>query len=657
MHSPSRRLRRVAMLGSAMAIIVPLVLVAGPDAGATPRHGVSPFKVCNPTVQIGQPYTCSYAIQDTDGFHDTMTLSDIDDVITASGGEIDSGNILGSLDLIFDPGVVNPSAMPSCTGGSGAGTIASPYVNATLCTIPWDSQIETENYSFYNAVPLDYNLNSEHQLTDTVTFTWDSLCESGISCPPPNQIATIGGSSVVEQLPSQTTTTVRDSSGTNVTAVSVGTTVHDFVTVAPASGAPPKSPTPTGSVTIDWFTNGTCTAPANAVSSPLTLNSSGQVNATGFNFTPTSAGQYAFQAHYTTDPTNPAYTASDGPCEPLTVVDANITISPLTATNPVGATHTFTVTVTENPGTGSVAPPDGTKPTLALVNSGGATATLTGGTCGTTGTVAGICTFTIVSPTTGVTTATASVTLTVDGVSVTRSTDGPDSSGDSGPATKTWVKAGSSTVTVVQLGGVTVTSVPLGSTVTDQATVSGTGAGTPTGTVSFLFFTNSSCTGTGTAEGSPTLVSGVATSNPVGPLMSAGTDSFQATYSGDSNYTGSTGDCEPFTVGKAPSTTVTVVQLGGVTVTAPIPLGSTVTDQATVSGTGAGTPTGTVSFTFFTNDTCAGTGTAEGSPTLASGVATSNMVGPLAAGMDSFQATYNGDSNYKPSTGTVNRSR
>ena len=215
-------------------------------------------------------------------------------------------------------------------------------------------------------------------------------------------------------------------------------------------------------------------------------------------------------------------------------------------------------------------------------------------------------------------------------------------------------KADSSTVTVVQLGGVTVTApIPLGSKVTDQATVSGTGAGTPTGMVSFTFFTNDTCAGTGTAEGSPTLASGVASSNTVGPLA-AGMDSFQATYNGDSNYLPSTGSCEPFTVKTGLAVVVTAVQLGGTTVTT-VPNGSTVTDQATVTGIGAGTPTGTVSFTFFTNGTCAGTGTAAGTPTLASGVATSNSEGPLTVtGGYSFQATYNGDSNYAAATGIVN---
>ena len=69
-------------------------------------------------------------------------------------------------------------------------------------------------------------------------------------------------------------------------------------------------------------------------------------------------------------------------------------------------------------------------------------------------------------------------------------------------------QANSSTVTVIHSGNPTtdiaaggVTSVALGSTVHDKATVSGTGAGTPTGKVDFTFFTSNDCTTGGTAAG------------------------------------------------------------------------------------------------------------------------------------------------------------
>ncbi len=47
-------------------------------------------------------------------------------------------------------------------------------------------------------------------------------------------------------------------------------------------------------------------------------------------------------------------------------------------------------------------------------------------------------------------------------------------------------------------------------------------------------------------------------SNPEGPLA-AGSYSFEATYSGDANYAGSTSTCEPLTISAGTTTTDTVI--------------------------------------------------------------------------------------------------
>jgi uncharacterized repeat protein (TIGR01451 family) len=640
---PLSRRYRLALVASAVGIVLPLLMATG-TAEAALRHGVSPFKVCVPedstngTTDVGQPYVCSYAIQDTDQFGDGITVSAIKDVIQAEGASALSGNILGSLQLIFDPGVANPAAMPTCTGGSGLGTSASPYVGATLCTIPYDAGIETQNFTYYKVAPLDYNL-PDHELKDTVTFTWQSLCGSpggsGMSCPIGDQFASTGSSTFVQQLKSDTSTKVLNGSDQTASTVGVGTPVHDSVTVVPDATDPTPTPTITGNVTINWFTNGGCTGTPNSTSSPLSLPTNGMVDATGFNFTPTAAGQYSFQATYNGDPTDPAYSSSTGDCEPLTVVDANISVAPLTANNPVGATHTFTITVNQNLGNGGgfVPAPDGTKPTLALVNTGGATATKTGGTCATTGTSGGTCTITISSPTTGVTTATASVTLTVSAITLTRSTTGPDTSGDSAPATKNWVPANSSVVTNIQQGGVTVTSTSTGSSVTDQAIVSGvSGGAAPSGTVTFTFFGNASCTGGGSPAGTATIVGGTANSNSEGPLTGTGA-SFVATYNGDSNYNPSTGSCEPLAI-QAPQLLVTKVA-DATPVSTGTAIGYTITvGDSNAAGTGTATgvtlndplPAGaginwSISPAYTGQGTCAITG-AVGSQVLACTIGT-----------------------------------
>src|SRR5262249_5288003 len=146
----------------------------------------------------------------------------------------------------------------------------------------------------------------------------------------------------------------------------------------------------------------------------------------------------AFQARYLGDPANPVYAPSTGACEPLTVVDANIQISPATATNRVGQAHTLTGHVNVNPGTGFVNAGDGTTITFTVVSG---TATFVGGvdTCTTSGGT-GSCSVQINSPTTGQNVVKAATDVTVGGVPLHRES-GDGLAGDSANANKTYVNA------------------------------------------------------------------------------------------------------------------------------------------------------------------------------------------------------------------------
>ena len=218
-------------------------------------------------------------------------------------------------------------------------------------------------------------------------------------------------------------------------------------------------------------------------------------------------------------------------------------------------------------------------------------------------------------------------------------------------------KADATLVTSIHAGddhARSVTSVALGSTVHDAATVSGTGYGTPTGDVTFTWFTDrADCTGPSSDAGTVTLAGGVAhRSTSFGPLP-AGSYSFRAHYGGDANYNESDADCEPLHVTKADTTAVTSIHAGDdhATSVTSVALGSTVHDAATVSGTAFGAPTGDVTFTWYTTAShCTGPSTAAGTVTLVVGVADpSRAFGPLAAGEYSFRAHYAGDANYRAS--------
>jgi hypothetical protein len=122
-----------------------------------------------------------------------------------------------------------------------------------------------------------------------------------------------------------------------------------------------------------------------------------------------------------------------------TWVDANIQITPATATNPLNTNHTLTGHVNVNPGGGFVNAPDGTLITFTILSGPGS---FVGGvnTCTTAGGT-GSCTVQITSAVAGTTVVRASTNVTVGGVSLTRAT-GDAHVGDSADAQKTWEGGG-----------------------------------------------------------------------------------------------------------------------------------------------------------------------------------------------------------------------
>src|SRR5207247_2592554 len=101
-------------------------------------------------------------------------------------------------------------------------------------------------------------------------------------------------------------------------------------------------------------------------------------------------------------------------------VDANIAISPLTASNEIGTNHVLTITVKTNDGSGTGYVLAGGKlVTASLTNSNGGTAAFVGSntcTTGTTGTALATPTLPTTSPTPGQTSVHATTTVTVNGV-------------------------------------------------------------------------------------------------------------------------------------------------------------------------------------------------------------------------------------------------
>ena len=179
----------------------------------------------------------------------------------------------------------------------------------------------------------------------------------------------------------------------------------------------------------------------------------------------------------------------------------------------------------------------------------------------------------------------------------------------------------------------------------------------PGGTVIYRFFTNGTCTGSPQSQQTVTIASGVVPVSTSTGALSAGAYSYQAVYSGDSNYTSSTGDCEPITVNPAvapaPVGLVTMVTqvIDDATGGPPggLPTGASVHDTGVtmVVKQGGTIPGGTVTYLFFTNDTCSGTAKSQQTVTIRGGVVpNSASTGPLAAGQYGYQAIYSGDAIY-----------
>jgi hypothetical protein len=199
----------------------------------------------------------------------------------------------------------------------------------------------------------------------------------------------------------------------------------------------------------------------------------------------------------------------------------------------------------------------------------------------------------------------------------------------------------------------------LGTIVHDFVTVLTTGGSDipANSSVDFSFYTDGDCT-TGTLSppvenvgfgGAPLSPPVSANSSPRGPLP-AGDYAYQVDFNSglSTSVADGTSDCEPFSVEKAATTTVTEVQnSANEPITVIDVFGGAVHDSATTTSTNNSFPiTGTVTYSFWTNFTCDGTATST--ETVA--VNTDSSPQTLGAGLFSYQATYNGDDNFLAST-------
>jgi hypothetical protein len=116
--------------------------------------------------------------------------------------------------------------------------------------------------------------------------------------------------------PPKVATQVRNPDGQATGATPWNVPLHDTVTVTGGWG------TPTGTVVVGLFDNGTCTGTATRVSSPIALVN-GFANVTGLTSAGLAPGLHAFRAAYSG---NATYAGRTGACEAIIIVGAPATI-------------------------------------------------------------------------------------------------------------------------------------------------------------------------------------------------------------------------------------------------------------------------------------------------------------------------------------------
>jgi hypothetical protein len=180
---------RLSKLLIAGAFLLATCLIVGPGAlAADVTHGIAFTKGCSSPTVVGQPYSCSYTVQNiVDDAHDTLTISGITDTVHAASGDVVNSNVL-------DNAPVSPHGGASC----------SPSPNR-VCTIPFGDSVTIGPFSFYTVQPGDFSL-AGHALRDSASLTWHDVCDDpagtgDTNCFPNPPSAGAASQTIVRQPP------------------------------------------------------------------------------------------------------------------------------------------------------------------------------------------------------------------------------------------------------------------------------------------------------------------------------------------------------------------------------------------------------------------------------------------------------------------------
>src|SRR5215831_13889633 len=117
-------IRRFITAVAAMALALSFVAVEAPTSDAAPLHGITFLKGCQSPTTVGQKTKCNFTIANSID-PDTLTITNIRDVVHAAGGDDIAANILPQLVLTASGGATCAVGQTQCTLPPGAQLVTS----------------------------------------------------------------------------------------------------------------------------------------------------------------------------------------------------------------------------------------------------------------------------------------------------------------------------------------------------------------------------------------------------------------------------------------------------------------------------------------------------------------------------------------------------
>src|SRR2546422_357516 len=507
--------------------------------------------------------------------------------------------ILSSTSIVPGGVVSDSAALTGFFGGFSTGGTATYSVYAGASCTGTLVLTQTVNVNSANgAIPNSRNV----QFNATGTFQWQAVYNGDASnsvaasvCG--NETLTVGKAAPAVAEPVSATTII------------VGNSANANATVSGGFS-------PTGTVTFSVFTGSSCSG------TPLTGRTIALVSGTAGPFSAifNSTGTFSWQAAYNGDANNNPNTSS---CKSLTVGKATPVITTtLSSTSPtVGSSVSDSAIMTNSFQAGG---------TVTYSFFAGSACLGTGTPVGSPVTVAG-----------GVVPSSISQPFNAAGPYSWKAAYSGDANNNlaTSPCESLAVNKANPTIATALSQNV----ITVGSSVTDSATL--TNSFQAGGTVTYSFFSGSTCGGAATVVGSPVAVSnGIVPNSASKTFDIAGRYSWDAVYSGDVNNNVAISACEPLTVNQKLVSITTSLSATTVTV------GSLAFDSAAITGA-TSTAGGTVSYNLFTSGTC------SGSPSVVSTVTVTNAAVPNSRSVTfnstapvGWNAAYSGDSNNSGAT-------